>query len=105
MPEQNTITRKDLMMAIHRQIGLAQSDSADLLEIVLDTVSERIQNGEVVRITSFGTFRTRSKQRRMARNPKTGEPAEVPAHQTVLFRPSGGLLAQLNSSDPDGDPH
>jgi len=83
-----TLTRMDLADAVHDQVGLSRNESADLVESVLNHVSDALVSGETVKISSFGTFSVRSKAARVGRNPKTGE--EVPIHprRVLTFRPS-----------------
>lgn len=78
----------DLADAVHTQIGLSRNESADLVESVLEHVSDALVSGESVKISSFGTFSIRDKSARVGRNPKTGE--EVPIHprRVLTFRPS-----------------
>lgn len=83
-----TVTRMDLSEAVFREVGLSRNESAQLVESVLDHVSEALVRGEQVKISSFGTFSVRQKAARVGRNPKTGE--EVPIHprRVLTFRPS-----------------
>ena len=83
-----TLTRMDLSEAVFREVGLSRNESADLVESVLDHISDALVSGENVKISSFGTFSIRDKSERIGRNPKTGE--EVPIHprRVLTFRPS-----------------
>ncbi|MCB1460604.1 MAG: integration host factor subunit alpha, partial [Nitratireductor sp.] len=71
-----TITRVDLCEAVYQKVGLSRTESAELVEMVLDTICDRIVAGDSVKLSSFGSFLVRSKNERIGRNPKTGE--EVP---------------------------
>jgi integration host factor subunit alpha len=84
----NTLTRMDLSEAVFREVGLSRNESADLVEAVLQHMSDALVRGEQVKISSFGTFSVREKSARVGRNPKTGE--EVPIHprRVLTFRPS-----------------
>lgn len=66
----NTLTRMDLSEAVFREVGLSRNESAQLVESVLDHVSDALVKGEQVKISSFGTFSVRSKSARVGRNPK-----------------------------------
>lgn len=82
-----TVTRAQLSEAVHKEVGLSRSDSAQLVESVLDEVCAELVNGKAVKISSFGSFSVRGKGGRVGRNPKTGE--EVPiAPRRVLDRKS-----------------
>ena len=68
-----TLTRMDLAEAVHNEVGLSRNESADLVESVLQHISDALVRGESVKISSFGTFSVREKSARVGRNPKTGE--------------------------------
>ena len=70
-----TLTRMDLGESLVREIGLSRSESSDLVESVLAHLSDTLVSGEMVKISSFGTFSLRDKKARVGRNPKTGEEA------------------------------
>ena len=85
---EKTLTRMDLSEAVFREVGLSRNESAQLVESVLQHMSDALAGGETVKISSFGTFSVRSKGARIGRNPKTGE--EVPIHprRVLTFRAS-----------------
>jgi len=85
---QRTVTRMDLSEAVFREVGLSRNESSQLVESVLQHMSDSLVRGEQVKISSFGTFTVRQKAARVGRNPKTGE--EVPIHprRVLTFRPS-----------------
>lgn len=84
----NTLTRMDLSEAVYNAVGLSRNESAQLVESVLQHMSDALVSGETVKISSFGTFSVRAKSARVGRNPKTGD--EVPIHprRVLTFRPS-----------------
>ena len=86
-----TVTRAVLARAVHQETGLPQSEAAALVETVIETIAERLTAGEAVGLSGFGSFRVRDKALRQGRNPKTGEPAAIPARRVVTFRPSAVL--------------
>ena len=83
-----TLTRMDLADAVHSQVGLSRNESADLVESVLDHVSDALVGGETVKISSFGTFSIREKAARVGRNPKTGQEVPISPRRVLTFRPS-----------------
>ena len=84
----NTLTRMDLSEAVYNAVGLSRNESAQLVESVLQHLSDALVAGATVKISSFGTFSVRAKSARVGRNPKTGD--EVPIHprRVLTFRPS-----------------
>ena len=68
-----TVTRADLYQAIYQKVGLSATQSAALVELVLKEITDCLERGETVKLSSFGLFVVRKKGQRMGRNPKTGE--------------------------------
>jgi len=83
-----TVTRTDLADAVHQKIGLSRIESSELVETVLSVISDRIAEGESVKISSFGSFLVRSKNERIGRNPKTGEEVPITSRRVMVFKPS-----------------
>ncbi|MGR3496686.1 integration host factor subunit alpha [Citreimonas sp.] len=83
-----TLTRMDLSEAVFREVGLSRNESADLVEAVLQHMSDALVQGEQVKISSFGTFSVRDKAARVGRNPKTGEEVPIQPRRVLTFRPS-----------------
>ncbi|TCO72499.1 integration host factor subunit alpha [Rhodovulum euryhalinum] len=84
----NTLTRMDLTESVFREVGLSRNESADLVESVLQHMSDALVSGETVKISSFGTFSVREKAARVGRNPKTGEEVPILPRRVLTFRPS-----------------
>ncbi len=84
----NTLTRMDLSEAVFREVGLSRNESAQLVETVLEEMSDALVRGEQVKVSSFGTFSIRSKSARIGRNPKTGEEVPINPRRVLTFRPS-----------------
>ena len=85
---EKTITRMDLSEAVFREVGLSRNESAQLVESMLQHMSDALVRGEQVKISSFGTFSVRDKSARVGRNPKTGEEVQGKAAERRNFRPS-----------------
>ncbi len=92
----NTLTRSDLSEAVYREIGLSRNESANMVETILDKVSDALVRGENVKISSFGTFAVRGKGARMGRNPKTGEEVPIEPRRVLVFRPSHIMKDRVN---------
>ena len=86
-----TVTRTDLSEAVYQKLGLSRVESAELVEMVLDTISDRVVEGESVKLSSFGSFLVRSKNERIGRNPKTGEEVPITPRRVMVFKPSNVL--------------
>ena len=91
-----TLTRADLAEAVYNQVGLSRNETADLVESVLETMTERLVQGETVKISSFGSFVVRDKGGRIGRNPKTGEEVPIEPRRVLVFRPSQIMKDQID---------
>ncbi len=98
-----TVTRAQLAETIYAEVGLSRNESAALLETVLERVSARLEAGESVKISGFGTFSVRQKGRRIGRNPKTGIEVPILPRRVLVFRPSLTMRARVNGQVADGE--
>lgn len=99
-----TITRADLSEAVYQEVGLSRNESSELVEMVLNEVADALVRGEMVKISSFGTFAARQKGERIGRNPKTGEEVPILPRRVLVFRASHVLKNRINEGqDVEGD--
>jgi len=91
-----TITRADLSEAVHREVGLSRSESLDLVNQVLQEISDTLVKGEPVKLSSFGTFEVRFKKERIGRNPKTKEEVPITPRRVLTFRASQVMKKRIN---------
>ena len=87
------------------QENIANSINSDLvfkkkcLEIVNDiveTIIEGLQNNGIVKIHNFGTFKLKRKKSRLGRNPKTKEEVMINDRYVVTFKASKNILKSIN---------
>lgn len=91
-----TVTRSQLSESVHKEVGLSRSESAQLVEAVLEEVCSELIKSRQVKISSFGTFMVREKGGRVGRNPKTGEEVPIAPRKVLVFRPSHVMKEQIN---------
>jgi integration host factor subunit alpha len=91
-----TVTRADLAEAVYQKLGLSRQESAGLVELILDEISDAVERGENVKLSSFGSFIVRSKGERIGRNPKTGIEVPITPRRVMVFKPSNVLKARIN---------
>ncbi len=91
-----TVTRADLCEAVYQTVGLSRTESATLVELVLDEICSAIVGGEAVKLSSFGSFIVRRKGERVGRNPKTGEEVPILPRRVMVFKPSNVLKQKIN---------
>ena len=93
---QTTVTRAQLSEAVYQEVGLSRNESSDLVETVLNEISDALARGEMVKISSFGSFAVRQKGQRVGRNPKTGQEVPISPRRVLVFRASHALRDQIN---------
>lgn len=91
-----TITRADLGEVVYNTVGLSRSESSQIVETVLDEISNALVRGEDVKLSSFGSFLVRQKNGRVGRNPKTGEEVPIAPRRVLSFRASHVLKDKIN---------
>ena len=96
-----TLTRADLTEAVFQAVGLSRTDSAQMVEDMLEEVCGALAKGETVKLSSFGTFAVRQKSQRMGRNPKTGTEVPIAPRRVLVFRPSHVLKSMINGETPN----
>ncbi len=98
-----TVTRAELFGAVQDEIGVSRTDASDIVERVLQEITDTLVDGDTVKLSSFGTFGVRQKNSRVGRNPKTGEEVMIEPRRVVFFRPSHVLKDQVNGGGGEAD--
>jgi integration host factor subunit alpha len=93
-----TLTRADLAEAVFQKVGLPRNESAELVESVLREIISCLEQGENVKLSSFGSFGVRDKRERVGRNPKTGEVVPITPRRVLVFRASNIMKDRINAS-------
>jgi integration host factor subunit beta len=94
------MTKADLIEEVSRIAELTRRDSEVIVEAIFDSIITSLRAGDKIEIRGFGSFRTRQRQPRVGRNPKTGDRVEVPAKKIPFFKPSKELkdVVQANTT-------
>ena len=90
---EKTVTRSDLTEAVYRKVGLSRTESAALVEMVINEICDAVVRGETVKLSSFATFQVRSKTERIGR--KTGEEVPISPRRVVTFKASNVLKQRI----------
>ena len=98
------MTKADIIESVYKQVGFSKKESAEIVEIVFDTIKETLERGEKIKISGFGNFIVRDKKSRVGRNPQTGKEIEISARRVLTFRASQVLKNVLNGLDETGKP-
>src|SRR6195952_1178952 len=103
------MTKADLIEEVSRVVEMTRKESEVIVEAIFDSIVRSLRAGDKIEIRGFGSFRTRQRQPRIGRNPKTGARVEVPAKKIPYFKPSKELKDVVNgmrtlSKTPEPEP-
>jgi DNA-binding protein HU-beta len=79
------MTKSELVRQLAEDFELPRRQVTELVEALLDKITAVLKTGDKVALTPFGQFRIRDRAARIARNPQTGEPVNVPAKRVLKF--------------------
>ena len=91
-----TLTKANIVDAIHNDLGFPKNRSAELIEILLEQIKSSLEKGEDVLISGFGKFCVKNKKERRGRNPATGDDMMLSQRQVVTFRCSHLLREKIS---------
>ena len=91
-----TLTKANIVDAIHDELGFPKNRSAELIEILLEQIKSTLENGQDVLISGFGKFCVKDKKARRGRNPATGDDMLLSQRRVVTFRCSHLLREKIN---------
>src|SRR5436309_12552089 len=92
------MTKADLIEEVSRVVEMTRKEAEVIVEAIFDSVVRSLRGGDKIEIRGFGSFRTRQRQSRVGRNPKTGTRVEVPSNHIPCFKPSKELKDLVNNS-------
>ncbi len=90
------MTKADIVETIYEKVGLSKRESARIVDMIFDIIKGKLENGENVKISGFGSFAVRDKKARRGRNPQTGEEITIAARRVLSFKPSNVLRKHIN---------
>ncbi|MFH1096348.1 MAG: HU family DNA-binding protein [Candidatus Desantisbacteria bacterium] len=81
------MTKRDLVVKIAQQTGLRQDDVKNVVEGVLDGITDALAAGDKVELRDFGIFKVKSRRSRVGRNPRTGTVVPIESKRVSTFKP------------------
>ena len=90
--------RSELLQALSAENPDLRPDEVEkVADIFFDAISERPAEGGRVELRGFATFSTRLRDARVGRNPRTGDPVDVPSKRVPYFKPGKEMRERLNA--------
>ena len=85
------MNKQDLIKDIAERGEFTKADADAALKAVQGAIAAVLVNGDKITLPGFGTFKVVETAARTGRNPKTGEPVEIPAKRKIKFNPTQAL--------------
>jgi len=83
--------------SLFNELGLNKREARELVDTFFEDLRAALAVGEQVKLSGFGNFDLRDKNKRPGRNPKTGEEIPITARRVVTFRPGQKLKARVEA--------
>lgn len=96
------MTKADLVEEIASSTGLTKKDTALAVDHLIKAVKDALEEGRHIEIRGFGTFKVRQRKARTARNPRTGDPVQLPPRNVAVFKVSKELKDRIAPEDETG---
>ena len=90
------MNKNELISAMSNSTSLNQTQSAEALQSFIDTVVSQLRSGSEVKVIGFGTFKISKRKATTGRNPRTGEPIDIPASNQPKFSAGKALKQGVN---------
>jgi integration host factor subunit beta len=88
--------KADLINKVAKEMNISKQEAETGVNLFFETIKEAILRGEEIELRGFGSFRFRQRGARSGRNPRTGEPVEVPPKKVLYYKPSKILKRMIN---------
>jgi len=82
------MTKADIVNEVAKATGIAVSDTAAAVGVLLETISQALVDGHRIELRGFGTFESVLRAPRTGHNPWTGTPVKIPRRRVPRFRPA-----------------
>ena len=99
------MTKAELIEEVSKVVEMTRKDSEVIVETIFESIVNSLHAGDKIEIRGFGSFRTRQRQPRIGRNPKTGTRVEVPSKRIPYFKPSKELRDIVNRTSGASGEH
>ncbi len=93
------MTKADIVARIAQTTGMTKVDTSEVLDALLESISEAMGRGEKIEIRGFGIFKVENRKARVARNPKTGQEIRIPPRAVPVFKPSDHLKERVQDGE------
>jgi DNA-binding protein HU-beta len=91
------VNKSELIEKVAGQAGLTKSDAEKAVNAFIGVVEGAVSSNDKVTLPGFGAWSRTSRAARTGRNPRTGEPVQIPASNAVKFSVGADFKKKVNS--------
>lgn len=91
------LTKLELAERLFENLGFNKREAKEFVDAFFEVMRDALEKGEHIKLSGFGNFELRDKNRRPGRNPKTGEEIPISARRVVTFRPGQKLKVRVEA--------
>lgn len=96
------INKAEIIDRVYDELDdITKADAQRAVETMIDSIVETLGDHGEVSIAGLGIFKTRLRKARKARNPRTGEPIQVPAMHVPKFKAAKALKEAVRGTDEE----
>ena len=93
------MNKEEFVSFIAEKRDCSKADATNALNMVIDSITDALVEGESVNLVKFGIFEVKHRAAREGRNPQTGAPLKIAASNQPGFRAGKTLKDACNNSD------
>jgi integration host factor subunit beta len=90
------MTKADLIEMVASRSNLPKKHAELIVHTIFRCITDALEDGDKVELRGFGSFRMKTREARIARNPKTGEKVQVDTKRVPHFRAGKELREAVN---------
>lgn len=90
------MNKTELVSLVARQASISKEAATEAVDATFDSITSALRTGDTVRIVGFGNFQVADRKASVGRNPRTGEPIQIPASRIPKFKAGKALKEAVN---------
>jgi DNA-binding protein HU-beta len=90
------VNKTELIDAVAEGADISKAAATRAVDTMIDSISKTLATGNQVTLVGFGTFSVKQRAARTGRNPRTGEPIDIPAAKVPGFKAGKALKDAVN---------
>lgn len=80
------MNKSEVISEVAAKAGVSKADATSIINTYQNVIIEALSKGVSVSMIGFGAFEVKERAARTGRNPRTGEPLEIAASKSPVFK-------------------